>query len=421
MRSRSPAPVRPVTPEFRFWSPPADPDKPPCPYRTGFTVDIKPHIPPAPFGGQAYGSTPRAIVSQYDLRTLRQTELVLANPPLETADPPTSQIHTLSVTRELAVADDRDAQLVLCNIKPKSPVDDGLPFQAVAKIYDPLYYSFPHKDVPSVPCDVTWSADQDYSREAAAYEHLQTIGQAGSFAPKYFGSWTFALSLQMGNATKQTPPQSRPVRLILIEYIPGKSLRELCAGPAPIPASTFSEAYRLEVLARILDGEAMLRFKGINQRDLAARNVILFSDEQMEAQPEEFNNPIPPRSTPVIPYDGTTLPPNPMWTYWKDDLQGFDGWIPTGWETNSRLRQEWLKERFGGDNLTKYAPIREELEFDEYSAPEQLPTPLWGAGTHNACQVKPVLQEPPGVTNLSSAVHMYWDWNAQRRNNDDKK
>ncbi|KAK4142592.1 uncharacterized protein C8A04DRAFT_29716 [Dichotomopilus funicola] len=397
MRSPSPAPVRPVTPEFRFWSPPADPDKPPCPYRTGFTVDIKPHIPPAPFGGQAYGSTPRAIVSQHDLRTLRQTELLLANPPLETADSPTSQIHTLSVTvtRELAVADDRDAQLVLCNIKPKSPVDDGLPFQAVAKIYDPLYYSFPHKDAPSVPCDVTWSADQDYSREAAAYEHLQTIGQAGSFAPKYFGSWTFTLSLQMGNAKKKTPPQSRSVRLILIEYIPGKSLRELCTGPAPTPARMLSEAYRLEVLARILDGEATLRFKGINQRDLAARNVILtLFEDQMEGQPEEPNNMISPRvvlidynisvvytktKRKIIPYDGTTLPPNPMWTYWKDNLQGFDGWIPDAWETNYRLRQEWLKERFGGDNLARYAPVEEELEFDEYLAPEQLPTPLWGA------------------------------------------
>ncbi|KAL2144027.1 hypothetical protein VTI28DRAFT_9709 [Corynascus sepedonium] len=159
----SPPPTKPVAPQFQLWRPPADPDKPPCPYRTGFIVNIKSH--------------------------------------------------------------------------------------AVAKIYDPLYYSFYHKEVSSVPCDVTRFADQDYSREAAAYEHLDAVGQAGSIAPKQR-------------------------RLILIEYLPGKSIRELCAGPVPA-AAAFDEAYRLEILARILDDEANLRFKGINHNDLAACKVIL--------------------------------------------------------------------------------------------------------------------------------------------------
>jgi hypothetical protein len=49
-----------------------------------------------------------------------------------------------------------------------------------------------------VPCDVTRLADEDYSREAAAYEHLQAVGQTGSFAPKYFGSWAFTTSIMIG-------------------------------------------------------------------------------------------------------------------------------------------------------------------------------------------------------------------------------
>lgn len=186
----TPALTRPAVPQFQLWRPPADPDRPPCPYRTGFTVDIKNHVPPVPFGGRDYGPGPRAIVSQHDLRSLKQTQLVMANPPLKTADPPAPRIHTLSVTRELAVVDGRGAQLALCTIKPKGPAGHT-PFQAVAKIYDPLYYFFSHKGVPSAPSDVTRFADQDYSREAAAYEHLQAVGEAGSFAPKYFGSWTF--------------------------------------------------------------------------------------------------------------------------------------------------------------------------------------------------------------------------------------
>lgn len=110
----------------------------------------------------------------------------MGNPPLKTAEAPAPRTHTLSVTHELAVADGRGAQLVRCTITPKAPAGQAPTnrdvFQVVAKVYDPLYYSFPHTDLPSVPCDVTWLADEDYSREAAAYEHLQNIVQAGSFA-----------------------------------------------------------------------------------------------------------------------------------------------------------------------------------------------------------------------------------------------
>jgi hypothetical protein len=104
-----PPPPRPSVPQFRTWSPPADPDKPACPYRTGFTVDIKSHAPPAPFGGRDYGPGTRVAVSQQDLLSLKQSELVIRHPPLETADPPAPRTHTLSVTRELAVDDGRGA------------------------------------------------------------------------------------------------------------------------------------------------------------------------------------------------------------------------------------------------------------------------------------------------------------------------
>ena len=247
----------------------------------------------------------------------------------------------------------------------------------MAKIYDPLYYSFPNPDVPSVPCDVTRSADQDYSREAAAYEHLQAVGQVGSFVPKYFGSWTFTAGIQMGGRTM--PAQSRPVRLILIEYVPGKSIRELCAGPAPA-ATALDEAYRLEVLARILDAVSKLRFKGINQNDLAARNVILHDSSSPQGQTTVQSNTVPrvvlvdynisviyaKTIRKIVPYAGTTLPQNPLRMHWNDSLQEFWGWIPAAWETTPRLRQEWLKQRFGGDNLARYAPINEELEFGGY-------------------------------------------------------
>ncbi|AEO61137.1 hypothetical protein MYCTH_2311014 [Thermothelomyces thermophilus ATCC 42464] len=363
-----PSPPSTVAPQLQTWRPPTDPDKPACPYQTGFTIDIKSHTPPAPFGGRDYGPGTRVVVPDQALRSLKQTELVMGNPPLRTADPAAPRTHTLSVTHELAVADGRGAQLVLCTITPKVPAGQAA-FQAVAKIYDPLYYSFPNKDVPSVPCDVTWLADEDYSREAAAYEHLQSIGKAGSFAPRYFGSWTFTARILIDKTT----PRSRPVRLILLEYVRGPSIRELC--PAPPAAATFDEAYRLEVLARVLDGDAKLRFKGINQRDLAARNVLLNYPPGLP--PAERHTMIPRlvlidynisivyarTKRKIGPYHGTTLPPNPMQIHWTNPLQEFRGWIPAEWEAAPRLRQEWLSKRFGGKNMASYAPITAKLEF----------------------------------------------------------
>jgi hypothetical protein len=327
-------------------------------------------------------------VSQHDLLSLTQTELVIANPPLETADPPVLRTHTLSVTRELAVADGRGAQLVLCTIEPKDPADPATPapFQAVAKIYDPLYYSFPHQDVPSVPCDVTRFADEDYSREAAAYEHLQAIGEAGSFAPQYFGSWTLTARLQSHTGKPTTPPpQSRPVRLILIEYIAGPSMRELCAGPSPVPAAALDEGYRLEVLAQIMDAEAVLRLKGLNQRDLAARNIILHNAPPIKSHDRA---PVKPSTIPRLvlidynisviesrridktgPCDGgmaATLPQNPMLTYWNNSLQEFRGWIPLTFQSDPRWRRKWLRGRFGGENLAKYFRLEKELVYGGY-------------------------------------------------------
>ncbi len=353
-------------PSLQTWRPPADPDKLPCPYKENFTAIITSHIPPAPFGGRDYGPGTRAAVTDQALRSLKQTELVMARPPLEPAAATaatTPRTCTLKVDHALAVIDGRGPQLAYCSITPTAPAPQpGQTFHAVAKIYDPLYYSFASNASDSVPCDVTWLADQDYSREAAAYQHLQAVGQAGGFAPRYHGSWTFTVKL--GHTTR-----FRQVRLILVEYVQGPSLREILSAPR------FNEAYRLEVLARVLEGDAKLRLSGINQRDLAARNVILKFPANT---PEAAQAKTMPRIVLIDynisivwaktrrgrgPCDGMKLPPNPMWLHWDSPMQEFRGWIPSEWEAKPRLRQEWLMRCFGGKNLASYAPIPDTLEF----------------------------------------------------------
>ena len=78
----------------------------------------------------------------------------------------------MEIIEQIACEDGRGAQLVRCIL-------DGNRGQTfVAKIYDPLYYNvrFPGTGFPA---DVTYSADHDYSREAAAYKELQKAGVDG--------------------------------------------------------------------------------------------------------------------------------------------------------------------------------------------------------------------------------------------------
>lgn len=98
----------------------------------------------------------------------RHTQVCLELPVLDliaTAPPTRGEIHTLEIVGGIARADGRGAQLVTCY------KDGDRHTLLVAKIYVPLYYAF-CGDM-SGPTDVTFWADNDYAREAAAYERLQ--------------------------------------------------------------------------------------------------------------------------------------------------------------------------------------------------------------------------------------------------------
>ncbi|KAL2180082.1 uncharacterized protein P884DRAFT_275649 [Thermothelomyces heterothallicus CBS 202.75] len=242
----------PLWSDFHFWSPPEDPERPPFPYASVFTVTITEHVPPQPFG----------LPSVYPF----------IKPPYDT-----SNEHLKTLT--------------------------GKPFQAVAKIFDPLYYSFEDENAPYRPVATTLAADSDYSIEAAAYTYLQKTGHTGGFAPKYYES----------------------------------------------AALGFTEEHRLDVLARILDADTRLEHSGINQRDLLPRNIML----KLEPEAED---PLGKKGRPPVAWKyrkSTELPLNPIDLFWSTSLDDFGYW------------QEWLIERFGGGNALAYAPVSRELELDD--------------------------------------------------------
>lgn len=366
----------------RLWTPPNDPDKPPFPYITGFTTQIYGHVPPPPFGAPDYEPEPRPQLSMQYMTSVPQSELVVDNPPLETA-PSHEETARLTINMPISVGGADGAQVVTCSITPDGEAA-GQPFQAVAKIYDPLYYNF-KQWIAHAPRDVVTEADVDYSREAAAYRYLQETGQTGSFAPTYYGSWTFVLPI-----TSRGKTQTRPVRLILIEHLGGTSIRGSLIRNDPEgegkDAYHYPEEYRLEVLGLAMDGYVRQLHSGIDQLDFADRNVMLAPRQPGQDVPTVIAGLSLPRVV-LVDYNAAIVytqskrgrpphmdwprPCNPMFYFWNESMDDFGGWVPLEWHRNPKFMQVWLQKRFGTEEMRKlYAPVEAELVYRDYDLPE---------------------------------------------------
>ncbi|KXX79886.1 hypothetical protein MMYC01_203763 [Madurella mycetomatis] len=351
------------------WVPPPDPDRPPLPYLPGFVVDITEHVPPAPY----YSSMEGWRISHGSLRSITQTKLVVTYPPRDsdtTTTPPFNpKTAQLTITNHIAVRDGRGAQLVLCSVVPRGHGLKCEPFTAVAKIFDPLYYCFAnkHSDIFVGPVDVVDAADRSYSQEAAAYEHLQQVGETGSFAPEYYGAWTFSLPISHEGVVR-----SRAVRLILIEYLDGACMRELCSDPRSL---SYDEGYRLSIFAKLLDGCVRYSHKRLSWRGeclILPKHVILIPGpvwtSASQATPrvvliDYLHAVVDDRSARRHRRPATKLPANPIdWFWTRHRFLDFDGWRPQHWDANDRPYQEWLMKEFGGDNASKYLPLREDFK-----------------------------------------------------------
>lgn len=367
------------------WEEPEDELKRPSPYVEDFRATIETHVAPPPFGHSSYGfdNEPREQVSRFMLMEslITQSEHVLQNPPVETSSPPGKVIDTaeLVVMEPLAIGDNRGAQVVSVSVTPSGGQQS---FLAVAKIFDAMYYPFRNQEWGHAQ-DVVYFTDVDYSREASAMAFAEEIGQAGHSAPKFYGSWTFSLRLPGRGSQIRT----RPVRLVLCELLQGPSMYKLFRRRrvgliVQTNAYHYPLEYRLEVLARILDGRVRQLHKGLDQSDLAPRNVIIVPHPDTQpVGPEGLPELMAPLRVVLIDYnksivyrlsewrkhplENQKLPPNPMKNFWDQSLSEFRGWIPPEWDQKPRLRQQWLVHRFGGDEIiNKYAPVTAELEFE---------------------------------------------------------
>lgn len=404
-------------PVFKFWSPPEDPGKPRLPYIPGFTVEIRRHVPPPPFGGPHYGKGTRQGLSGNYLRGATHSELVIDHPGLGTPLPASSETAQLTVMTLISVGEVRGAQIVACEISSQDEGNET--YRAVAKIYDPMYYSF-ECNSSHQPHDTVCQADSDYSREAAAYEHLQKNVSSSSFAPQYFGSWTFDLIIRRGD---REVSKTRPVRMILMERLDGMStMRDMRVRNSPIPEASddafhYPEDFRLEVLAVAMDGYARMLHSGLDQRDFASRNIML----DMSVKRAPFGQDVPMVSGIPLPrivlvgyntsivhslrtaaqqgdhlqqHRTTPLPINPMQLWWGMPMNEFVGWVPHEWHSTPRLKREWLQKRFGGMEQRKLYTMDREPHFENDEL--EMEATLFGKGT---------LMKDPGDMESTASTH----------------
>ncbi|KAK2616041.1 hypothetical protein N8I77_002758 [Diaporthe amygdali] len=343
---------QPLAADVASWSPPQDPDKPSLPYLPGFNVTIRPH-------NIAETEQPRQNLKPEYLRTVTQSKAVVNNPSrFSSPGPDDAESAALAITASISIGTTRGAQIVACTITPcqKNGEEVPKPFQAVAKIYDPLYYNF-KSSIGRYPRDTVREADKDYENETAAYEHLRKHGITGSFAPKYYGSWIFSLPITIGGR-----PHSRNVQMILIETLNGVSIQETRVQNSSdrsggTDSFHYPEEYRLEVLARAMDAYVKQLKIGLEQGDFAGRNVILVANSPEE---DKVGGLVLPR---VVLVDYNTakvvempreqanwLPSNPAAVFWNEYLwEDFGGWVPNEWQ-DWKTQQDWLMQRFNGDD-----------------------------------------------------------------------
>lgn len=150
--------------------------------------------------------------------------------------------------------------------------------------------------------------------------------------------------------------------MILIESLNGVNIQDTRVQNSPnrnegTDSFHYPEEYRLEVLARAMDGYVKQLKTGLEQGDFAGRNVVLVANSLEENKAGGLTLPrvvlVDYNTAKVVemPRDAaSSLPANPAAVFWNEYLwHDFGGWVPNEWQ-DWKLQQDWLLQRFNGDD-----------------------------------------------------------------------
>lgn len=316
--------------------------KPPHSYISGQEFRAFSHVPPPPIYNRSWTA-----------KTMRERESVdpvercIRNPPAPGqtgADP----IH-FKIIDSIRTGDKHAAQLVTVQILglPESistiPSLDG---HYVAKFYDTIYHDHTDEDA----ADPFLYVDRAYT-EVVAYEMLQPL--QGTMIPTFYGSFTLELAIP-------DRVETRPVRLILIQLLPGISMNAL--DPA-----AFSQETRQAIMKGVVDIESLMYTYNVFHCDTNPRNVMVLQDNNpssgssLHVKLVDFGN-----SRHRVPYwepwctgvraerflPGVPISPLLRWDQSRHLPDEFRSWID--WDWNPWLDQECASTKDSiTDNMIK--------------------------------------------------------------------
>ncbi|KAF1951561.1 hypothetical protein CC80DRAFT_495965 [Byssothecium circinans] len=272
---------------------------------------------------------------QDTLKATTQREWCLSHSPCPgTTDP--FRTRSFTITKAIRTGDQSGAQVVL--------TDDGL----VAKIYDPLYYNFYDVDLYDMRLDIVAEADEDFFRETAAYRFLSGTPFAGTATPKYHGSWTLDVCIDVNGSEVV-----REVRMILIEYIDGVCMCDIH------PIDDITNAARENIMAKLIEINTDLEDFGLKNNDLEPRNIMISAPDNDFTQ-EDLRICIIDLAMTVIPLkkghnsSGKPKPRNPIVYWWSCTIWSSYGWMPLDYDDTC----DWIWEKWGdGGRDGKYAKM----------------------------------------------------------------
>jgi hypothetical protein len=279
--------------------------KPPFPYTCGRELLLLPYRPPPPVERPKLGLVGQRRIERIKMHPL---DCCFLHPPAPGTVIGGGAPLRLRIIAPLDARDGRTAQLLIAEtvvdagsaqalgaatvtpavdkgaLPPPPPPGELI----VAKIFDPLYHDHQQDDT-----DPFLLADAAYANEAAAYAKLAAL--QGGVVPRYYGAYTFDLWQPSDAALALTAAAPRAVRAVLVEYVRGRTLRDL-------DPRRFSQRARQRIISDIIDAETAVFAAGVFHRDVYPRNVLVVDDalplllssthfDSEEAQPQQ--SPVP--------------------------------------------------------------------------------------------------------------------------------
>lgn len=319
--------------------------KPPLPYSEGKCLKARSHRPSKPINFNCV----------LELEGVRERESIdpvqrcLMHPPSPGSF--TDGEVELEIVKPVQAGDKLDSQSFAVRVVSTTSTLDlpsnDCPDLLMAKIYDPLYFDHEQDDANPFLC-----VESAYTHECAAYSKL--VDFQGNIIPKFYGSFSLSLPVDRqhldNNYRDSDSVNTREVRLILMELVPGTCMRDLSP-------SDYSQSDRQAIMKSIIDSETALYTHDLDYGDVHPDNILVSNpqsplDHARKIVIADFGQAwtgrsgVPEWETYFLP--GVKISPLLRWI---DPCKWFNEWVDWDWKS-------WIEENYEHDR----ASITEEMQ-----------------------------------------------------------